>query len=82
MTIIYTFDDDGAFIAGDTATGRTCYAYPTSTHATKAKKIPQRVAREMMRSENRLGAWRDSPEYFERDYRWLSYAGGGYWHKA
>lgn len=45
--IIYLLDTDGAFIAGDTDTEATAYAYPTSEHATKAKRNPEGVAREM-----------------------------------
>jgi hypothetical protein len=42
---------DGAFVAGDTTTGITCYAYPTSEHATKAKKNPLKVAEAMILGE-------------------------------
>lgn len=48
--IIYTFDRDGAFIAGDTDTEATSYAYPTSTYATAAKRDPEGTAREMTRA--------------------------------
>jgi hypothetical protein len=51
--------DDGAFVAGDTVSGRTCYAYPTSEHARKARRGASAVAEKMMVAENALGAWRD-----------------------
>jgi hypothetical protein len=56
----YRLLPDGAFVAGDTSTGRTAYAYPTSDHATQAKRQPERVAREMVDRENSFGAWRDA----------------------
>lgn len=49
MSIIYLFDTDGAFLAGDTETEATAYAYPTSIHATTAKRNPEKVANEMTR---------------------------------
>ena len=54
MSIVHTFDKDGAFIAGDTETGKTCYAYPSSDHANAAKRRAAKVAKEMMDWENRL----------------------------
>lgn len=45
---------DGGFVAGDTFTEKTSYAYPTSTHATTARRLPERVALEMVQSANRL----------------------------
>ena len=50
--IVYRMLDDGGFVAGDTATERTSYAYPTSTYATQAKRHPDRVAAEKMTAEN------------------------------
>ena len=52
MAIVCGFDEDGGFIAGDTVTGRTSYAYPTSFHATTAKRSAVRTAVRMMRQEN------------------------------
>lgn len=43
---------DGGFVAGDTVTGHTAYAYPSSPHATKARTSPEKVAAEMVRSAN------------------------------
>jgi hypothetical protein len=45
----------GAFVAGDRGSGFTCYAYPTSTYATQAKRNPEKTARLMMRRENDSG---------------------------
>jgi hypothetical protein len=67
MAVIHNFDDDGAFLAADTQTRRTAYAYPTSAHAVAAKKDAKRPAAEMMKNENAEGAWRDTPEFRQRD---------------
>jgi hypothetical protein len=59
--IIMKILDDGGFVCGDTATGRTAYAYPTSTHAVAAKRGKcAATAREMLDGENGCGAWRDA----------------------
>lgn len=42
---------DGGFVVGDTTTNITVYAYPSSEHATKAKKNPAKVAAEMISAE-------------------------------
>ena len=52
MTIIHKFDDKGGFIAGDLASGRATYAYPTSTHAARAKRTPEIIANAMMQNAN------------------------------
>ena len=39
---------DGAFVAGDTDTSRTAYAYPTSVYARAAQKRPELVAFDMV----------------------------------
>lgn len=54
MSIIHRMDKQGGFIVGDTATRATCYAYPTSTHATNARKFPEKVAHEMISQENKF----------------------------
>ena len=51
MAIVYAHDKDGSFIAGDTASRMTCYAYPSSTHATQAKRNTPKVAAEMIAGE-------------------------------
>ena len=53
MTILFKLDAQGGFTCGDTETGRTCYAYPTSPNANGAKKHPERVAKMMMKYENK-----------------------------
>ena len=51
MTIEYKLDEDGGFTCGNTETGLTSYAFPTSVHATAARKNPAYVARAMLRGE-------------------------------
>lgn len=51
---VYHLDSDGGFTCGDTDTEHTAYAYPTSTHATAAKRNPAKVARQMLRQANYL----------------------------
>jgi len=66
MTLLYAFDEQGGFICGDTETGRTAYAYPTSTNATKALKNPAKIAKYMMDHENTCSRiWRD--KFFSKD---------------
>ena len=48
--IKYKLLADGSFVVGDTATGLTVYAYPTSLYATMARTMADRVAAEMMKS--------------------------------
>jgi hypothetical protein len=43
---------DGGFVAGDTETNKTSYAYPTSTYATLARRMPERTAADMIKSAN------------------------------
>ena len=73
MAIVFAFDDDGGFIAGDTATGRTSYAYPTSHYATCAKRAAMRTAILMMRQENESGEWRDGTDGKRYDSKNWSY---------
>jgi len=68
MAIVYTFDKDGAFIAGNTFNELTCYAYASSTHATQAKRNPGKVAAEMMRNE-RPTPLHDRSEYDARNWK-------------
>lgn len=54
MAIVFNLESDGGFLAGDTETGFTSYAYPTSTHADFAKRQPgaqAKIAAEMMEVE-------------------------------
>lgn len=49
--IVFVLDAQGGFTVGDTLTGRTSYAYPTSEHATAAKKNPHKVAAKMIAND-------------------------------
>jgi hypothetical protein len=70
MTIVYKLDAEGGFICGDTETGRTAYAYPSSAQARLAKADPAPVARGMMRGENRIDAiWRTTGSCAADDLR-------------
>jgi hypothetical protein len=52
MTAIrYKILPNGAFVAGDTESGFTCYAYQSSQHADAARKSPAKVAEKMIRKE-------------------------------
>jgi hypothetical protein len=46
--IAYLFPKDGGFLAVNKETGRTAFAYATSTHEQAASKAPLKVAREML----------------------------------
>lgn len=60
MTIVFKLLPDGAFVAGDTESKQTCYAFPSSSSATSARKSPERVAADMMKRESVLSdAMRD-----------------------
>ena len=77
--ITYDFGKDGSFVAGDTETSITAYAYPTSPQATKAKKSPLKVAKEMINLELEVSwtrkegapAWESAREYDARNWRRL-----------
>lgn len=52
--IIFIRTQEAGFLAGDTETGFTAYAYPTSTHAVAAKRSPSHraaIAKEMIANE-------------------------------
>lgn len=49
--IVYAFDPLSGFVCGNTETGLTSYAYPTSVHAVAAKRKPQETAWEMLANE-------------------------------
>ena len=51
-TIEWRMLDDGGFVAGDISTGNASYAYPTSTHATAAKRKPHQIAIAMVTNAN------------------------------
>ncbi len=52
MAILHKLMADGGFLCGDTETGMTAYAYPTSTYAVAARKKPEGVAAEMIAHEH------------------------------
>lgn len=64
MAILSKMDRDGGFTVGDTNTGMTGYAYPTSTHAVAARRKPERVRDEMARRMS-SAPW---PEYHQRNW--------------
>ena len=51
--LVFKLLPDGGFVAGDTESRLTSYAYPTSTHANAAKRKPEATAREMVKNESR-----------------------------
>jgi hypothetical protein len=55
MAILGKFDRSGGFTVGDTETGATAYAYPTSPWATQAKRDAEWVAFEMAKRANTYG---------------------------
>ena len=56
VMIFWHLDDQGGFTAGDTETGLTAYAYPTSPSATSARRDPRRIAAMLVANEDPL--WR------------------------
>jgi hypothetical protein len=52
MAIVHKILKGGAFVCGDTESGITSYAYPTSPSADLARKLPVAVATDMMRREH------------------------------
>ncbi len=62
--IVFRKLPDGGFVAGDSISRRTAYAYPSSEHANIARTMPERVAAAMVAS-----ALRDpSPARIRADY--------------
>lgn len=51
MKIRFRTLEDGGFVAGDTDSQITSYAYPSSPHALVAKRHPKAVAEDMLGSE-------------------------------
>jgi hypothetical protein len=71
--IVYRMFEDGGFVAGDTATERTSYAYPTSTGAIDAKRNPAKVAAEMVDGLLPLeGRFRITADHDARNWRLLN----------
>lgn len=65
--IFWHMDDHGGFTAGDTETGLTSYAYPSSPNAGEARRNPASVARRMLAVEP--GLWRTTTSAAEYDCR-------------
>lgn len=59
--IVHKLLPDGGFVAGDTESRATCYAYPTSIHANMARRAPDKAAREML-----TDGWRGFPDIVAR----------------
>lgn len=73
--IIYDFDENGGFMAGDIHSRRTAYAYDSSPWASAARRDPLATACLMMAEENGMGIWRDAAGYREDDERRLKLLG-------
>ena len=52
MTIKYRYCNDGSFVAGETTSFITSYAYPTSPYANESKREPLKTAKAMLASED------------------------------
>ena len=63
--VVYNLLTDGSFVAGDTVSERTSYAYPTSEYADWGRCDPARAAETMMANENSLGVWRDNAKEYD-----------------
>lgn len=67
MNPVFKMLPDGGFVAGDTDSRLTSYAYPSSPHAIVAKKHARLVAEDMLGSES---VWmRKVPAVAEYDTR-------------
>lgn len=64
--IVFGWDSDGGFIAGEVESGVTAYAYPTSERAREAKNDPEPTAAEMLNSESRTIAMPGIRDEFDR----------------
>jgi len=69
ILISYRLLPDGGFVAGDLATRRTSYAYPSSSFATLARTMPHRIAVDMLASANRWTG--DTADYDARNWALL-----------
>jgi hypothetical protein len=68
--IVFNLLPDGGFVAGDTRTRFTAYAYPTSENARTAKMLPVTTATTMMEIENNRPGDRAARKAFD-DRNWL-----------
>lgn len=72
MNVIFKMLPDGGFIAGDTDSRLTSYAYPSSPHAIVAKKYPRTVAEDILGAEKLHYRQLDSvKEYDARNWKIL-----------
>lgn len=71
--IVFKMLKSGAFVAGDTETRLTAYAFPSSPNADRAKRCPKATASEMMAHENTLAfAHKTSPDYDASNWKDLT----------
>lgn len=63
---VFRIMPDGGFVAGDRGSGVTSYAYPSSPHATQAKRNPARTAAIMVRRAKE--AAHTIPEHIRKPY--------------
>lgn len=78
--IICRHTPEGGFIAGDTETRITAYAYPSSTNATKAAlgaRAADRIARAMLAKELPRSAYPAAHSYDERNWQVLGHSPAG-----
>lgn len=74
MSIVFKLLPDGGFVAGDTESRMTSYAYPTSPLAKVARHSPKTVAEEMLARE--MPFFRVAPSILEYDQRnWIILGG-------
>lgn len=71
---------DGAFVVGDTVTGLTVYSYPSSPNATDARRIPERVARDAIKSATPF-ANLDRADYDRRNWALIDGTSHEFTHK-
>ena len=63
-TIIETkMDKQGGFFAANLSNKTIEYAYPTSIHATRAKKSPAKVAEAMLADQSHIQAETEQPQW-------------------
>ncbi len=69
MSIFHALTVDGAFVCGDTKSGFTSYAYPTSPHAVAARRKPKETAAEMIANETAFTGRNKAPSVEDYDRR-------------
>ena len=52
--VVFGWDSNNGFVAGEVNSGITAYAYPTSEHAKRAMNDPECVAAEMLNEESQV----------------------------